>query len=167
VSRYPYQRAQAHAHWAFASLRVRDAEAADAQVRAAETALRETLAPAPADEHGDLELAAWLVSMDAETALLMRDGQDAGDRIAAAIGRHELAPIGPRLLRQFGDAVERTGLVTDVLSSELGSALDLQRSHADTLRFSDTLVARWQRLAPPAREASPPEVRSARLAGAA
>ncbi|CAN5663467.1 hypothetical protein BH23DEI1_BH23DEI1_05810 [soil metagenome] len=145
-SRYPYQRAQAHAHAAFAALRSRSAETADEHVRAAESALLETLEGAPAGERGDLELAAWLIGMDAATALVVRDGQDAGDRVAAGLVRAELAPFHADLLRQFGDSVEQEELIADVLSSDLGTLLDLRgRSTSHPLRFADMLVSLWQR----------------------
>jgi tetratricopeptide (TPR) repeat protein len=149
ISRYPYQRVQAHAHAAFAALRAERADAADRHLRAADEALQETLAVAPPGEPGDLELAAWLIVMDAVTALLMRDGQDAGERIASALARGELAPHQPMLLRQFGDAVERAELIPAVLASTLADALDLRPMVCDRhpLRFADMLVSQWHRVA--------------------
>ena len=150
ASRYPYQRAQAHAHAAFAALRGGDADAADGHVRAAEAALQDTLAVAPPGEPGDLELAAWLIGMDAMAAILRRDGRGAGDRIALALPRGELASQQHTLLRQFGDAVERGGLVADVLASDLAAALDLRPdTSCHTLRFADMLVSQWHRVAGP------------------
>lgn len=152
TSSYPYQRAQGHAHAAVGALRDGDAERAEAQVRDARSALRDTLAAASSGpqgeaERGDLELVAWLITMDASAALLRGDVDTAGERISASLRDGSLSPYHRVMLRQVGDAAEQTGLADALRSTALGEALGL---YADAgthpLRFADALVARWQRL---------------------
>jgi tetratricopeptide (TPR) repeat protein len=147
ISGYPYQRAQTHAHAAFAALRFGEAERADHHVAAASEALRETLDDAPEEEGGDLEMAAWLVGLAAMVALARGDGRTAGSHIAAGLLRSELEPHWEILVHHFGDAAERAGLVEDVLASELAALLELRRSTVfHPLRFADLLVARLHHL---------------------
>lgn len=144
---YPYQRAQGHAHAAVSALRAGEAEAASRHVRSAEAALEEVLAASPPGERSDLELAAWLIGIDAHAALVLGDAEGAGSRIAAALGRSEFARAHADLLQQFGDVVEREGAVDEVVRSQLGTLLNLDAATASyPLRFPDALVARWHRV---------------------
>ena len=152
TSHYPYQRAQGHAHAAVGALRVGDAERAEVQVRHARGALSDTLASAAtgsqgAPERGDLELVAWLATMDTSAALLRGDVDTAGERISASLRDASLRPHHRVMLRQVGDAAEQTGLADALRATALGEALGL---YADAgthpLRFADALVARWERL---------------------
>ena len=151
-SGYPYQRAQVHAHAAVGALRSGDAEAAEEHVRSACDGLDATLraaAPGPdgTAERGDVELAAWLVGMDACAALLRGDVEAAGERLASGLQRRELTPHHEEMLRQVGDAAERAGLAEGLRTSALGSLMGLCPEAATfPLRFPDALVARWWRL---------------------
>jgi hypothetical protein len=148
VSGYPYQRAQTHAHAAFAALRFGDADRAAQHVRASTEALRETLLGAPEGEPGDLEMAAWLVGLEAMVALAHGDGHSAGAIIAGGLLRPELEPHREVLVRHFGDAAERSVQVRAVLASDLGSVLELADANVcHPLRFGDLLVSRLRTLA--------------------
>ena len=152
-SGYPYQRAQVNAHAALGALRSADPEATEGHVRAACEALTATLQAAPpgpngAPERGDLELAAWLVGMDACAALVRGDVEAAGARLTCGLGREELAPHHEAMLRQVGGAAERADLADSLRASALGELLGLYPdAGTHPLRFSDALVARWRRLA--------------------
>ncbi len=152
-SGYPYQRAQVHAHAAVGALRSANAEVSEDHVRAASEALAATLQAAPpgpdgAPERGDLELAAWLVSMDACAALVRGDVEAAGVRLAGGLQRPELVPHHEAMLREVGGAAERADLADSLRASALGELLGLYPdAGTQPLRFSDALVARWQRLA--------------------
>jgi tetratricopeptide (TPR) repeat protein len=152
ASSYPYQRAQVHSHAAVGALRCGEAEAAEEHVQHAREGLAATLGaaakgPDGVAERGDLELAAWLVGMDACAALLRDDVAAAGERLALGLQRSELTPYHEEMLRQVGGAAERAGLVEGLERSEVGSLLDLLPDRAAyPLRFADALVARWRRL---------------------
>ena len=152
-SGYPYQRAQVHAHAAVGALRSADAEVSEAHVRAASDALAATLRAAPPGpdgepERGDLELAAWLIGMDACAALARGDVEAAGARLAGGLQRPELGPHHESMLREVGGAAERADLADSLRASSLGELLGLYpAAGTHPLRFCDALVARWQRLA--------------------
>ncbi len=170
ASGYPYQRAQVHAHAALGALRCGDAEATEEHVRSACAGLEDTLRNASpgqdgAAERGDLELAAWMVGMNACAALLRGDSETAGARAADGLQHPALTPYHEAILRQVGDAAERADLAEHLRASPLGELLGLC-SEAGTypLRFADALVGRWRgmehaassRLRDPASSASHP-----------
>ena len=151
TSVYPYQQAQGHAHAAVGALRTGDAEATEAHVRAARGALALTLDGAETardgrSERGDLELRAWLISMECSAALLRGDVATAGERLALGLRDDALRAHHRSMLRQVGDAAEHAGLADALRASALGDALGLYPDvGTHPLRFADALVARWDR----------------------
>lgn len=151
ASGYPYQRAQAHAHAAVGALRSGDGSAADRHVRSAREALQDAIAlaePGPEGEaeHGDVELAAWLVGLDACAALARGDIEGAGCRAALGLRDRSLARHHGAVLRQVGDAAERADATDALRATDLGGLLGLYPDvGTHPLRFADALVARWQR----------------------
>jgi len=146
-SRYPNQRAQAHAHAAAGALRLPDLDAAEAHTEAGIRAQAESIAAAAGEERGDAELCAWLVSLATCAAVARGDARTAGRRLAQGLARAELRPYHAALLRQFGDAVESHRLAGWARSPELAAALDLDgRLDPGALRLPDALAAHWSRV---------------------
>ncbi len=147
TSSYPYHRAQSHAHAAAGALRKGDPQLTEAHVKAGEEAIAESLADAPAGERGDLELAAWLIALDAVAAVQRGQADEAARRLAAGLERDDLRACHGALLRQVGEAVEARGLRSWTSSSELGRMLELKSPlEVGALRLSDAMVARWSQL---------------------
>jgi len=152
TSGYPYQKAQAHAHAAVGALRHGDAVATERHVATAREALQATIAlanPGPDGERerGDLELAAWLIGLDANAALLRSDVEAAGARVVAGLQHEGLRAHHHAILRQVGDAAERLELGDALRASALGDMLGLYPdAGTHPLRFADALVSRWERL---------------------
>jgi tetratricopeptide (TPR) repeat protein len=145
-SRYPYQRAQAHAHAAAPPLRLRDPLQAEVHVEAGHRDLIASLAGRGGDERGDLELCAWLIALDAAAAVDRDDVDTAARRLARGLDRPELRPYHEALLRQFGEAVEGRGRDAWAGSRELSTLLNLDGPlEVGPLRLPDALAARWAR----------------------
>lgn len=146
TSGYPYLRAQAHAHLAVGALRLRDPAAAESHVATASAALAASTSGIE-DEHGDLELAAWLASLATCAAIARGDALTAGRRLADGLGQRELRKQHVTLLRQFGDAASARGLTDWARAPELLARLQLAEPlETGVLRLPDALVAHWTRL---------------------
>lgn len=147
-TRYPYQRAQAHAHAAAGALRVPDAGTAEAHVEAARRALAAATEGAGDRERGDLELAAWLIGLGAAAAIVRGDPRTAGRCLAEGLRRPDLQRYHDALLRQFGEAVEAHGTPDWAAAPELVATLGVDRGFAvGALRLPDALASQWTRIA--------------------
>jgi hypothetical protein len=147
TSRYPYQRATAHAHAAAGALRIPDPDAATAHVDAATRELAAATAGSTEPEQGDLELGAWLTALGAVAAVDRGDVRDAGQRLAHGLKRHELQAHHDAMLRQFGEAIEARGIGHWGQSAELAALLQLdERADGVALRLPDAFAARWARI---------------------
>ncbi len=144
-SLYPYQRAQAHAHAAAGALRSGDPQATERHVRTGRRSLMEMTAAVAGIERGDLELAAWLIALDALAAVQRGDVALACRRLAEGLVRDDLARYHAALLHQFGDAIEKRELDVNDALRHLGSLVALEvATEAGTLRLADALVAAWR-----------------------
>lgn len=162
-TRYPYQRAQAHAHAAAGAIRVPDATAAEAHVEAARRALAAATEGAGDRERGDLELAAWLIGLGSAAAIVRGDPRAAGRCLAAGLRRTDLRRYHDALLRQFGEAVEAHGAPDWAAAPELVAVLGVERGFAlGALRLSDALASRWARIASGPDADAPAAPRAAR-----
>ncbi|MFU8887169.1 MAG: hypothetical protein ACNA8N_01045 [Trueperaceae bacterium] len=148
TSRYPYQRATAHAHAAVGALRIPDPVAAAAHVEAATRELAAATAGSSEPEQGDLELVAWLIALGAVAAIDAGDFRGAGQRLAQGLKRPELRTHHDAMLRQVGEAIEARGIEAWAPSAELAALLQLdERVAGTTLRLPDALAAHWAHLA--------------------
>jgi tetratricopeptide (TPR) repeat protein len=148
TSRYPYQRATAHAHAAAGALRIPDPDAAATHVQAATRELAAATDGASEPEQGDPELAAWLVALGTVAAIAGGDVHQAGECLAQGLKRPELRPHHDAMLRQFGEAIEAHGIVDWAQSAALSALLQFDgRTHEAALRLPDALAARWAHMA--------------------
>ncbi len=146
-SRFPYQRATAHAHAAAGALRVPDPAMAEVHVEAATRELSAATAGATDHERGDLELDAWLIALGTVAAAQRGDLRLAGRRLAQGLQRHDLRAQHDALLRQFGEAVEDLGVAAWAQAPELAALLQAgDRLDAGALRLPDALAAHWARI---------------------
>ena len=147
ASRYPYQRATAHAHAAAGALRIPDAEAAAAHVEAATRELAAATGGSAEPEQGDLELVAWLIALGTVAAVEAGDVRGAGQRLAQGLKRQDLRTHHDAMLRQFGDSIEARGITDWAQAAELTALLQLDdRAEGHALRLPDALAARWARI---------------------
>ena len=147
TSRYPYQRATAHAHAAAGALRIPDPDAATAHVDAATRELAAATAGSTEPEQGDLELVAWLAALGSVAAVDRGDVRDAGQRLAQGLKRPDLHMHHDAMLRQFGEAIEARGIGHWGQSAELAALLQLdERADGVALRLPDAFAARWARI---------------------
>ena len=146
-SRFPFQRATAHAHAAAGALRIPDPAMAEVHVEAATRELAAATAGATDHERGDLELDAWLIALGAVAAVERGDLRAAGSLLAQGLQRHDLRPQHDALLRQFGEAVEAQCVADWARAPELAALLQIgDRLDAGALRLPDALVAHWARI---------------------
>jgi tetratricopeptide (TPR) repeat protein len=145
-ARYPYQRAQAHAHAALGALRHHDADLAERHVAEARRALAETTLGVASEERGDLELEAWLITLDALAAVERGDLDEAVERLAGGLTRVDLGRYQVALLHQFGCAVEEHGLDERLAADRLAARAPFAVGDLlGALRLADALVAGWSR----------------------
>jgi len=150
-ARFPYQRAQAHAHAAAARIRVGEFDRALEHIEKGRSALAASVrggGPEP-KERGDLELAAWFIELDSTAKLQAGDATSAGHQLAAGLRNPNLAPYHRMLLRSFGEQATAAAASDWLASDELGDALGMKGGDAlvlGALRLPDALVERWRRV---------------------
>ena len=145
ASRYPYQRAQAHAHAAGGALRSDDPSLAERHLAQARAAQREAAIGVGPEERGDLELDAWIYARDAFAAIHRGDVAEAAARVSAGLRRPELVRYHTALLQQYGDAVEERDLDGDAAARLLATRVPIELQEGlGALRLADALVAGWR-----------------------
>ncbi len=144
-SRYPYQRAQAHAHAAGGALRCGNPDLAEQHVAQARAAGAEATTGPGFEERGDLELEAWTYALDAFAAIHRGDVAEAAARVSAGLRRPELVRYHTALLQQYGDAIEERDLDGDAAARLLAAhvPIEFEDGHG-ALRLADALVAGWR-----------------------
>lgn len=147
ASRFDYQRAEALAAVAAASLRNGDTRGAVRALAEGEGALQAGVPANGGYERGDLGLRAQYVALASATQLQLGAAAEAAERLASALEDANLSAYHEGLLRAFGEGAERLAAGNGAWRrhARLGALLGLEdRPDVGPARLPDALVARWR-----------------------